>query len=80
MTSNRKADQKSLMRAKIRSYEFNYTVYISPQPFLIFINVIIVNYYLTQWFPVQSPHTSTAILFYDIKKPQENDIADIVHF
>ena len=42
---------------------FNYTVYTSPWPFFDFINTIIVNHYLFQWFPVQSPNTSAAILF-----------------
>ena len=77
MTSNRKlADQNC---TKICSNGFNYTVYTSPQPFFDFINVIIVNHYLSQWFPVQSPHPSVAILFCDIMKPEVNNITDIAH-
>ena len=34
-----------------------------PQPFFNFINVIIANQYLSQWFPVQGPYTIMAILF-----------------
>ena len=43
-------------------------------------NVIMVNHYLSQWFPVQSPHTVAAILFCDITKPEENVIVDITHY
>ena len=71
MTSNRKADQKSSMRTKLHLYGFSYTTYTSPQPLFDFINVIIVNHNLSQWFPVQSPHTIVAILFCDITKPEE---------
>ena len=77
MTSNKKADRKSSLHTKIRSYGFNYTVYASPWPLFDFINAIIVNQYIFQWFPVQSPHTSTAILFCDITKPEENYISNI---
>ena len=49
-------------------------VYASPWPFFNFINTIIVNQYLSQWLPVQSPHASVAILFCDITKPEENCI------
>jgi len=44
-----------------------------------FINVIIENYHLFQWLPVQGPHTIMAILFCDITKSSENVNADIVH-
>ena len=39
------------------------TVYASPLSFLKFINAIIGKYYLAQYLPVQSPHTTAAILF-----------------
>ena len=44
-----------------------------------YITTIIANHHLSQWFPVQSPQTSVAILFCDITKSSENVIADIVH-
>ena len=59
------------------SYGLNYTVYTSPWPFFDFITVTIVNQYLSQWFPIQSPHTSAVILFYDIMKSEENVISNI---
>ena len=56
-----------------------YIVYASPQPLFDFINVIIENYHLFQWLPVQGPHTSMAILLCGITKSSENVISDIVH-
>ena len=40
---------------------------------------IIANHHPSQWFPVQSAHTSVAILFCVITKSSENVIVDIVH-
>ena len=60
MTFNRKADTRSLMRTKVCPYDFNYTVYKLLGPFS---TIKTLSYYLSQWFPVQDPHTSTAILF-----------------
>ena len=45
-----------------------YCIDLTSALFLQFINLIIVNHYLTQWFPVQSLHTNMAILFCDIMK------------
>ena len=74
MTHSRKADWKSWMCTKVCSYGFNYTVYTLPQPFFNFINAIIMNYYLSQWFLVQSLLTTTAILFCDITKLEETTL------
>ena len=80
MISDRKADQKSLMRTKVRLFVFYYIAHASPQPFSNYTIAIIANHHPSQWFPVQSTHTSAAILFCDITKSSENVIADIVHW
>jgi len=58
---------------------FHCVVYVSPQSFFDFINVIMANCHLSQWLPVQSPHTSMAICFGGIMKSSENVIVGIVH-
>jgi len=67
------------MHTKVRLFVFYYIAHASPQPLFIYTTAIIANHHLSQWFPVQSPHTSAAILFCDIPKSSENIIADIVH-
>ena len=67
------------MHTKVRLFVFYYIAHASPQPFSNYTIAIIANHYPTQWFPVQSTHTSAAILFCDITKSSENVIADIVH-
>ena len=57
------------MRTKVCSFGFNHASFFN------FINVIIANHSL----PMVPSTTSMAILFCDITKPLENDIADIVH-
>ena len=56
------------MCTKLCSYGFNYIAFTSPQPFFDLIDIIIMNHYLSLWFPVQSLHTIAAILFCDITK------------
>ena len=55
-----------------RKYAHMYSIilylYTSPQPLFEYINVIIVNHYFSQWFPVQIPHTIVAILSWNHKK------------
>ena len=68
------------MRTKVRLFVFYYIVHASPQPFSNYTIAIIANHHPSQWFPVQSTHTSAVILFCDITKSSENVIADIVHY
>jgi len=68
------------MHTKVRLFVFYYIAHASPQPFFNYTTAIIANHHPSQWFPVQSTHTSTAVLFCDITKSSENVIADIVHY
>ena len=51
-----------------------YFAHASPQPFFNYTTAIIANHHLSQWFPVQSPHTSAAILFCDITNLQKTSL------
>ena len=68
------------MHTKVRLFVFYYIAHASPQPFFNYTTAIIANHHLSQWFPVQSPHTSVAILFCHITKLSENVITDIIHY
>ena len=46
------------MRTKVRLFVFYYIAHASPQPFSNYTIAIIANHHPSQWFPVQSTHTS----------------------
>ena len=64
----KKSKGPSMNQTQLGLFVLHYILNASPSPFFEFINDIIGKHYLTQYLPVQSLHTSKAILFCDIGK------------